>query len=345
MPEATRYFERALRYAPDDAMATAGLGRALLRLGKPARAVVLLERAIELAPGAAGVSAPALIDRALIDLAEVLAGPLEDRSQAVSRVRQVPDDSPHAAQARVLEAQWRASLGDAAGAALAYARMRALLELNPPEAAPKSETERKTRASAIDWLLSAAQHADAMADVHGERAHVALALALAPNDPRVTRRYALLFPSSETAAPVTDSVASMPSGPSVGHSVADVSVTPAPPSQTRLAPEADDREDAVRAEELQDQLRARPDDDDVASELANVLQRLGRHLDLFALVCARVDEIGGMGEEGETAGDRELRARWLDRLRDVAGELGRRARERGHADEAELYEATVARFS
>ncbi len=188
-----------------------------------------------------------------------------------------------------------------------------------------------------------------MADVHGERAHVALAFALAPNDPRVTRRYALLFPSSETPVPVTGSVASEPSGESVGGCVGDVAVTPAPPSQTRLAPEPGDRDDAVRAEELQDQLRARPDDDKVATELAIVLQRLGRHLDLFALVCARVDEIGGAGPESETesetAADLDARARWLDRLRDVAGELGRSARERGHADEAELYEATVARFS
>ena len=349
VPEATRYFERALRYVPDDAGATAGLGRALLRLGRPARAVVLLERAIELVACTDGVAAPALID-----LAEVLAGPLGDRSQAVSRVREIPDDSAEGPRARMLEAGWRASLGDAAGATLAYGRMRARFELNPPT--PEMQPR------AVDWLLSAVEHAQRNADEHSARAHVALAFTWAPNDPRVARAYGELFPASIPRAKESRQ-GSRPA-------TVDSALTPAPPSQTRRARDSGEREDAVRAEELQEQLRARPDDDDVASNLADVLNRLGRYMDLFALVCARIDELSEAHQPDELSEahqpdelgeahqpdelseahqpdqtDAAVRARWLHRLRDVAGELGRSARERGHSDEAELYEATVARFS
>ncbi|HWZ90612.1 MAG TPA: tetratricopeptide repeat protein, partial [Polyangiaceae bacterium] len=123
--EARRCFERALRYAPDDARATAGLARALLESGLRERATTLLARAVALSERGGQPDADALIDLAL-----VLASDLKDLPQAVARVRQVSAASPRHVEARRLEARWRADLGDIAGASLAYGRMREAIELS-----------------------------------------------------------------------------------------------------------------------------------------------------------------------------------------------------------------------
>ena len=172
--EARRCFERALRYAPDDARATAGLARALLSAGLGARATSLLARAVELAERGGQPDADALID-----LAVTLATDFKDLPQAIARARQVSTSSPRHVEARRLEARWRADLGDLAGASLAYGRMREAIELSdraPPDAVP--------------FLLEAAEFERSLEqDALAAERHLAVALRIAPHDPELGDRY------------------------------------------------------------------------------------------------------------------------------------------------------------
>ena len=172
--EARRCFERALRYAPDDARATAGLARALLESGQRERATTLLARAVALSERSGQPDADALID-----LAMVLASDLKDLPQAIARVRQVSAASPRHVEARRLEARWRADLGDIAGASLCFGHMREAIELSlePPS-------------SAAQFLLEAAdfEH-DVEHDVLAAERHLAVALRVAPRDARIAERY------------------------------------------------------------------------------------------------------------------------------------------------------------
>ncbi len=172
--EARRCYERALRYAPDDARATAGLARSLLEVGLRERATTLLARAVSLSERTGQPDADALID-----LSSVLASDLKDLPQAIARVRQVSASSPRHAEARRLEARWRADLGDIAGASLAYGRMREAIELAlvPP---PK----------AVEFLLEAADfERDSERDVLAAERHLGVALRVAPRDASVAQRY------------------------------------------------------------------------------------------------------------------------------------------------------------
>jgi tetratricopeptide (TPR) repeat protein len=172
--EARRCFERALRYAPDDARATAGLARALLEAGLRERASTLLARAVALSERTGQPDADALID-----LAFVLANDLKDLPQAIARARQVSATSPRLAEARVLEARWRAALGDVAGASLVYGRMREAIELASD--LPKD---------AALYLLEAAEFERSVEhDVLAAERHLAVAVRVAPHDERVTARY------------------------------------------------------------------------------------------------------------------------------------------------------------
>jgi tetratricopeptide (TPR) repeat protein len=172
--EAGRLFERALRYVPDDAAATAGLARALMQAGKKDRAVALLERAIEL-----GERRGAPDPHALVDLAVLLAEHLDDLPQAIARVREVPSNSVRALEARRLEALWRSRLGDVAGASLAYGRMREAVELG-------ARAGEKT----ADWLAEAgAFEWESRREPAAAERHLALALRLSPHDPVLLARY------------------------------------------------------------------------------------------------------------------------------------------------------------
>jgi tetratricopeptide (TPR) repeat protein len=172
--EARRCFERALRYAPDDARATAGLARALLEAGLRERATTLLARAVALSERGGQPDADALID-----LAQVLASDLKDLPQAIARARQVSAASPRLAEARMLEARWRATLGDIAGASLVYGRMREAIELG-------SEVPR----DAVRYLLEAAEFEHRVErDVLAAERHLAVAVRVAPHDSNVSERY------------------------------------------------------------------------------------------------------------------------------------------------------------
>ncbi len=172
--EAGRVFERALRYLPDDAAATAGLGRALLEAGKKDRALVLLERAIALAERRGRPDSDALLD-----LAKLLADELGDLPQAVARVRQVSAASDRHVEARALEARWRSRLGDSSGASLAYGRMREAIELLI-----------KPGVELVPLLVEAASfEREAARDLASSERHLAVALRLAPRDENVGRLY------------------------------------------------------------------------------------------------------------------------------------------------------------
>ncbi len=116
--EAKPLFERALRFAPDDARSLAGLGVSMLASGQPARAIQLLGRAFSIP------TREPPPDAYRVDLAEALARELGDRAAAVARLGEVADDSDEAALARGLEGRFRREVDDASGASLAYARMR-----------------------------------------------------------------------------------------------------------------------------------------------------------------------------------------------------------------------------
>lgn len=176
--DAGRLFERALRYLPDDPDATAGLARSFMATGQPRRAIALLERALVLEQKLGKMSADAVLD-----LAQILARELFDLPQAVARARQVPFDVPRALEARALEAQWLAELGDITGASLAYGRLRQALELlwDTPGAIAVDD--------AVQWLMKAAQFSRTQRDWVAAERHLAVALRLRPRDPQVQVEY------------------------------------------------------------------------------------------------------------------------------------------------------------
>jgi cellulose synthase operon protein C len=172
--DAGRLFERALRYLPDDATATAGLARALVLAGRPKRALVLFERAVEL-----GERAGQLDAEALIDLARVLAEHAKDLPQAVVRLRQVSAASEYVVEARYLEGVYRARLGDRVGAALSFGRMREAIELSLQRGA-----------SWPAWLAEAAENALRVdEDPLAAERHLSVALRLTPEDAALAARY------------------------------------------------------------------------------------------------------------------------------------------------------------
>ncbi len=172
--DAGRQFERALRYLPDDAAATAGLARALLEAGRKDRAAALLERAIALGERRGKPDA-----EALLDLARMLADQMQDLPQAIARVREISASSEHLVEARRLEALWRSRLGDIAGASLAYGRMREAVELGA-----------RTDARSVEWLVEAGLfEREARLEPASAERHLGIALRLAPHDPVVASRY------------------------------------------------------------------------------------------------------------------------------------------------------------
>jgi len=86
-------------------------------------------------------------------------------------------------------------------------------------------------------------------------------------------------------------------------------------------------EDAILVERLTERLRGDPGNHGTAVALADALARLGRDLDLLALLSARMEE-----------GDDEVRRDFAPRRREVLIRLAAQAREAGRASEAELYE-------
>ena len=395
--DAGRLFERALRYVPDDAVATAGLARSLMEAGKSQRAFALLARAVALSERTGRGDADALVD-----MARLLATDLEDMPQAIARVRQVQAGSPRAIEAALLEGQWRATIGDVAGASLAFGRMRDRIELAkaPPDAA-------------AEWLMQAARfERDTQGDVLSAERHLAVALRVSPRDkdvasayrevaavvaargrrergrvePEPQRKAARRPPAAAsadaglevelpaaTAEPLEVELpqreaarvelrlaeaeplevelppgrevelelalgADEPPGRLVGIDTEaereprsdEPSDTFVPPEDPEIPAEFDPR-DVELASRLELAVRANAEDDALALELADVLTRLGRDHEVYALLSARRDEIA-----------EHRRADLMWRLRQVLSRLASRAVRDGRLSEATLYRAALA---
>src|SRR6185437_14307541 len=112
----------------------------------------------------------------LLQLGQALAEPLDDLPTAIAQVALVPAAAPEAAVARGLEGRWRARLGDAPGAALAFARLRDLAtSLAPPAEAAAAEP-------VVGFLLEAAAlERDTRRDALAAQRHLAAALRLSPH--------------------------------------------------------------------------------------------------------------------------------------------------------------------
>ncbi len=171
--QAARFFERALRYRPDDASAAVGLARSFLNVGQPLRAITLLERAVANADSS-GQSDP----HALLLLASLVATEIADLPQAVARVRQISTSSEVVVEARLWEARWREKLGDLVGASVAWARMRELIELG------------KQVEGCSPWLVEAAIfERDTRRDLLSAERHLAIALRVSPHDDKINALY------------------------------------------------------------------------------------------------------------------------------------------------------------
>jgi tetratricopeptide (TPR) repeat protein len=178
-------YERALRFEPDDPEAIAGLGVCLVEAGRVARGAALLAHAIEIGQQR-GLPAQRVM-RMTIELAQVLAHPLEDRPAAIARVRSVPNDAPLALLARTLEGRWRAELGDLAGASFAYARLRDLASSRAVAARP---AEARETDEVVQWLVEGATfERDRREDPLAAQRLLAAALRLAPRDAVALRAY------------------------------------------------------------------------------------------------------------------------------------------------------------
>lgn len=303
--DAGKLFERALRYVPDDAHATAGLARALTRAGKAERALPLLNRALQLAE-----REHSIVPGALLDLARLLAERLGDLPQAIVRARQVPAADPEALEARGLEARWRAQLGDIAGAALAHARVRQQVELGR---APSSE-------QAARWLLEAARFESEERDdlVQAER-HLAVALRAAPKSRQVSERYRAV--ARQLADRARARYADLDSS-----SIAEKLDAPATPAALGMS--------ELDIDALTAALTADPNNSEIAERLALALGQAGRDEELFALLSARVED----GDAGE-------RARLLPSLVEVLTRLRDAAADAGDASAEALYESLLERWN
>jgi len=357
-------FERALRFAPDEPRALAGLGAALVGEGREARGVAVLERALALAEER---GEPA--GRILLDLGRALAEKLDDLPAGVARAGAVPIDAPEAPVARGLEGRWRARLGDLAGATLAFARLRELA-LSLPAGTDDA------RAGAIAALLGEAAEVERarMADPLAAQRHLAAALRLRPRDAHLLRAYREvgaivarrpadgarddeggLAAGDDLGAAHEDFVETMlarPAGPAAAafDDEEEASAThrmtlgealrgdaPGPRGdEPRLAPldlslaSEPPPDVAARIEELTRALQANAADDAVADELASLLEQAGRGHELLALLSARL-------EDATPARRAELAPRARAALERLAAE----AEAAGRREEAALYRGAI----
>jgi tetratricopeptide (TPR) repeat protein len=330
-------FERALRYAPEEPHAVAGLGAALVDEGRAARGVALLCRAIELAE-----ERRVHVDAMVLRLARALADSLDDKPAAIARLRAIAASSDEAVVARGLEGRFRAAIGDIAGATLAYAQLRELARSRTPDIArPLRDDEREV----VELLCEAASfERDTRSDLAAAEQHLACALRLAPRDPAVRRAYQEVCAERAGVEPA-DEAARGRAAEAVGATEQVPDSRPEPPRGNAFAavkfdePDASDADaedpsrtaeaqarDEARVEELTRKLHASPTDDAVADELADLLARLGRGHELLALLLGRLEDASP-----------ERRRELVPKTRAALEKLEADARARGHGSEASLY--------
>ncbi|MCW5813855.1 MAG: hypothetical protein KIT84_22700 [Labilithrix sp.] len=367
--DAALLYERALLYRPDDPDAVAGLGVALAAEGRGARGATLLARAIELREREVPPPNTAWMQ---VALARVLADRLGDRSAAVARLRLVADEAAEAIEARGLEGRYRAALGDAAGASLAFARLRERAGRDP---------------AALPWLDEAATFEEGRGELALAQAHLAVALAIAPDHADLDGRYRTIgarlgraarsghdapfvpshdsrevriailpepdvrdratlaappVPGDVKPAPVRDrttlaappeSTEDKPAPIVVEHLLARATESASESTRETLsAPASGPRgastpeEDEVKVEALTRTLQGDPTNDAVVDELAERLTRLGRSMELLALLSARLEDAPP-----------DRRAELLPRHHAVLERLELEARAAGRDGEADLF--------
>jgi tetratricopeptide (TPR) repeat protein len=300
--KAITLFERALRYAPDNPSAVSGLARSLLAAGRSGRALDLMARAVELAEKKGSPSFDSVMS-----LARALAESAGDLPHAIARLRTIPAGEPESLDARGLEGRYRASLGDLAGASMAFAQMRDLIEL-----ANEIDSER-----AATWLVEAARfEKGTKRDPLAAQRHLAIALQLLPRDTKILSAFR--------------EVAALAAAGPMPFALDAPAVSPASlPPATRHDEDADE----ALAESLTDRLRGDPENHAVALQLADVLGRLGRDLELFALLSARLEDA-----------DEKARAVLVPRQRGVLERLVAHAERERRADEQRIYSEALARL-
>ncbi|MDB5212502.1 MAG: domain protein putative component of TonB system [Myxococcaceae bacterium] len=336
--DAAQLYERALLYRPDDPEALAGLGAALAAEGRAARGAAILAHAVEIAE-TRGIETSWMH----LELGRVLGERLGDRPAAVARLRAVPDDAPEAIAARGLEGRLRAQLGDPSGASLAFARMR----------------ERAGHeAIALAWLEEAARFEDERGDLHAAQRHLASAIGIAPGDGVLEARYRALGERIAAAAGVRGGeqeeererererereeerervrvadqayeLAREQERDREQRAAEDDRTRPRyaiPESLPDVTGGADDAEAELRVEALTRTLQGDPNNDAVVDELVGHLSKLGRSMDLLALLSARLEDAPP-----------DRREALLPKHREVLLTLEREARAEGRDAEADLF--------
>ncbi|EYF05718.1 tetratricopeptide repeat protein [Chondromyces apiculatus] len=352
--EARRLFERALRYAPDSPEAALGLGRSLRAAGEGRRALDLLARARALAERRG--RAVGALD---LELARGLAEIAGDRPAAIARVHGIPAEAAEALEARLLEGRWRAELGDPEGASLCLSRLRAAVEVG---SAGMSAGPEATRVAAM--LVEAAEIEEReRGDLLAAQRHLGLAMRLSPRNRAFTAEFRRVTAELKRPAPVPASAPVPEAGASyagkashvdeepqvddedlhqeepssdrasqpVGATLGDPAPLPAgwwsQAEEAPALPEEASAEDEQQVERLTDRLRANPHDQETTLALAALLAKLGRDLDLLALLSARIEE-----------GDDAVREELTPLRHEVLLRLAAQARAAGRHSEAELYE-------
>ncbi len=346
---ASELYERALRYRPADVEAIAGLAGALSLLGQRHRALELMSRAAALVERS-GRPAP----RVTLDFARALAEVADDRPAAVSHVARIEHLRPGCFEARLLEARWRAELGDLSGASVSLGILADALEsvmgvLVAEDSSPEplwsgAGASYPTRADARRALAAFAEEGARIQeldrrDVPAARRLIEIAIRLAPRVPSIRasfRRLALApeAPSAPQFSPAP-TVSSAPAPPPAAEFLRASELSPAPEASSAAQGPALDTVDGeeleaagleARIELLTMRVRANPEDEEAVSELITVLERLERYHDLLALLSARIDE----APEAQRGALSQRRRGVLRRMVDMANAEGR-------PDEAELY--------
>lgn len=304
--QAGELFERALRYVPDDPIALAGLGVALVEVSRPGdgrdrRGITVLSSALALAERAHLPS-----EAICLDLARFLAERIHDFPTAIAHVSRIAPGANEAGIARGLEGRWRAHVGDVAGASIAFERLREHAQTQ----APPVRDDAQTRAL-VDFLVEGAELFEkVLHDLPGALRCLEVALGVLPEDPGLRARHRQL---REQTLPC-----GVPSHSAVPEPMAEFDVANA----------------SARVEDLTQRLRADPSEDVIADELAFLLERLGRSHELVALLFARLEDASA-----------EKRARLLPRIRETLERVAEDAEVGGRLEEASLFRVALGGLS
>jgi len=304
------FFERALRHAPDDPQALAGLGTALAQSGAAARGATLLARALDIAHERGETSASTALE-----LARTLADGLGDLPTAIAHAAAISLDAAEAPIARGLEGRWRAKLGDLQGASLAYSRLcDAAASLSASSGSAIALPHAEEQARSITELLreAATLEREQRGDVRAAQRHLVVALQLRPQDSELRSELLRL-------------------GEFVEGSQARTAPSPRGLEDSEEQESESDVLHTARVEELTRQLHADPKSPAVADELASLLELLGRSHELLALLSARLED-----------SPPESRPALLLRVRATLERMAEGAERKGNAEEAALCRDALA---